>query len=58
MKKAIAIFVAFVSIGYFLPGAIATCREHKNSTAIWALNLFTGFSGIGWVVSLVWSLMN
>jgi hypothetical protein len=57
MKKAIAVLAALFSFGYFLPGAIATCRGQKNATAIWVLNLFTGFTGVGWVAALVWSFI-
>lgn len=42
---------------YFLPSVIAGVRGHKNFTALFALNLFLGWLLIGWVVSLVWSLL-
>ncbi len=50
---------AFFIIGgvfYFLPSLIALMRGKSNSIAILALNLFLGWTLIGWVVSLVWSL--
>lgn len=57
MKKTIAIAVAFLTLGYFLPAAVATCRNHKNTTAIWVLNGFTGWwFGLGWIASLVWAV--
>lgn len=42
---------------YFMPalGAHEKNRRHKNS--ITALNLFLGWTGIGWVAALVWALM-
>ncbi|TRZ48114.1 superinfection immunity protein, partial [bacterium] len=32
-------------------------RQHKNSLAIFLLNLLLGWTVLGWVVSLVWSVM-
>ena len=40
---------------YFLPFVVAVNRGHKNATAIFVLNLFLGWTMIGWVVALVWS---
>ena len=39
---------------YFLPTIVA--RHKRNATAIFALNLLLGWTLIGWIVSLVWSL--
>ena len=41
---------------YFLPATIAFCRSIPNKYSIFALNLFLGWTLIGWVASLVWSL--
>lgn len=43
---------------YLLPGIIASVRAHKNSTAIWVLTVILGWTGLGWVVALVWSFTN
>ena len=48
--------VAFVLALYFLPTIVAWRRNHKNAGAIFALNLLTGWSGLGWVAAIVWSL--
>jgi hypothetical protein len=40
---------------YFVPSIIASKRNHKNFTPILILNIFLGFSLIGWVVALVWA---
>ncbi len=40
---------------YFLPYANALCMKNKNSGAILVLNLFLGWTFIGWVIALVWS---
>jgi Superinfection immunity protein len=41
---------------YFVPSIVATNREHHNTEAIIALNLFLGWTFLGWVISLVWAL--
>lgn len=46
------IFTA-VTLGYFLPWAIAATRGKSNSAAIGVLNFFLGWTFIGWVAALV-----
>ena len=41
---------------YFLPAIFAAWRHHPSADAITALNLFLGWTLIGWVVALVWAL--
>ena len=41
---------------YFLPSFIAFSRQHKNKIAIFLLNLLLGWTILGWVGSLVWSV--
>jgi hypothetical protein len=51
--------MAFLLVGtafYFIPLIIAIVRKKGNVVAIGALNLFLGWTLVGWVVSLVWSL--
>jgi hypothetical protein len=43
-------------VPYFLPTIIAILRQKTNTGAIFALNLFLGWSLIGWIISLVWAL--
>ena len=40
---------------YFLPSIIAFARNKRDTTAILLLNLFLGWSVIGWVIALVWA---
>ena len=40
----------------FAPTIIALARHHHNSLAIFALNLLLGWTGIGWIAALIWSL--
>jgi Superinfection immunity protein len=53
-------FAGYVTLGiwmsiYFLPAIIAGFRNHHNTAAILVLNLFLGWTGLGWIASLVWS---
>ena len=41
---------------YFVPWLVAATKKKKNSWAIGALNLFLGWTLIGWLVALVWAL--
>lgn len=40
---------------YFLPTITAHRRGHHQSLAIGLLNLFLGWTFLGWVVALVWA---
>src|SRR5215472_110309 len=39
---------------YFLPAFLA--RKRSDFTAIFVLNLFAGWTFIGWIIALVWAL--
>lgn len=41
---------------YFLPTMIACMRKHPNALPIFVVNLFLGWTLLGWVVTLAWSL--
>jgi len=43
---------------YFLPTIIAMARSKRDAMAIFLLNLFLGWSVIGWIVALVWAAKN
>lgn len=43
---------------YFLPSLIALIRGKRDTLAIFLLNLFLGWSVIGWIVALVWAAKN
>ncbi|TRZ48809.1 superinfection immunity protein [bacterium] len=51
------LLVVLIFAFYFLPTLIAFLRQHKNKLAIFLLNLLLGWTVLGWVVSLVWSVM-
>jgi len=48
-------FLFLIAIFYFLPWFIAWGRGHNNTVAIFVLNLFLGWTFLGWVFALVWS---
>jgi hypothetical protein len=56
MRLLFAVLITLLSLFYFLPFAIAFHKKRTNTGAIFALNLFLGWSLIGWVVALVWAL--
>ena len=41
---------------YFLPTILAAAGGKRNAVAIGALNFFTGWTFVGWVISLIWAL--
>jgi len=45
-------------VGYILPGIIASLRSHHNSVAIWVLTILAGWTFLGWLIALIWSLTN
>ena len=51
----ILVFLLLLAL-YFLPTIIALVTKKRNALAIFVLNFFLGWSLIGWVVALVWSV--
>lgn len=41
---------------YFTPWLVASHRNHKSNGSIFVLNLFTGWTFLGWVGSLIWAM--
>jgi uncharacterized membrane protein (DUF485 family) len=56
MRFIFALLITILSLFYFLPFVIAFYKKRINTGAIFALNLFLGWSLIGWVIALVWAL--
>jgi len=52
------IIALLIIVAYLLPGIIASNRKHHNSTAIWLVNIFAGWSVLGWFIALVWAVTN
>lgn len=54
-------FLSLLVVGFFfwlLPGIIASIRKHHNRAAIWIVTLLCGWTFVGWVIALVWSVTN
>lgn len=50
------LLILFVAVIYFIPAVIAFRREHEYRWVIFALNFVGGFTGILWIVALVWAV--
>ena len=50
------VVLALLVVLYFLPAAIAMNRKAKRSAGIALLNLFLGWTFIGWVGALIWAV--
>lgn len=51
----ILMLCALVLVGgllYFIPTIIATQRHHHNAASVFVLNLFLGWTLIGWAIAL------
>ena len=46
-------FLIFFGVLYFLPAIIAAARHTHNSTGILLLNIFLGWTLVGWFVALL-----
>ena len=53
--KVIPILAFLLFAGYFFPTIVAALRRKSNTLAITVLNIFLGWTLIGWVVALVWA---
>jgi len=43
---------------YFIPTIIAVAQHVKNITGIVLLNIFAGWTFVGWVIALIWSVVD
>lgn len=48
--------LGLVILAYILPMLVALARGHHNAGAIVALALLAGWTVIGWLIAMVWSL--
>ena len=51
MTMFLALFVM-----YWLPTIIAIARHTQSALGVAALNFFLGWTGIGWLLALIWAL--
>ena len=52
----VGVFVLVALLIYFLPSLVA--YNKRNASAIFLLNLFLGWTLLGWVAALVWAATN
>jgi hypothetical protein len=51
-----AIILALFGFLYFIPALVAHQHKHHNASAIFAVNLFFGWTLLGWIAALIWSM--
>jgi hypothetical protein len=56
MRILFGILICLFSLGYLIPTGIAIMRKRTNTMAIFVLNLFLGWTLLGWVIALIWSV--
>jgi hypothetical protein len=49
-------FILFLVVMYWLPTIIAIARKAQSAAGIALFNFFLGWTGIGWLLALVWAL--
>lgn len=52
----IGLFVVILFVPYWIPTILAFARKHPSRGGIAALNFFFGWTFLGWVIALAWSL--
>ena len=58
MEDVIILLIIILGIViYFLPSFIAHYRKHKEFKLVFLVNLFLGFTGIGYWVALIWAIL-
>ena len=58
MDSVLAFLLFFLGLAvYFVPSLIAFRNCKKQASAIYVLNIFLGWTFLGWVVALVWACM-
>lgn len=50
------IMLLFGLVIYFIPAYFAYSWNHKQKQAIIVLNIFAGWTFLGWVAALVWAM--
>lgn len=53
MEILLTLLVGFIA--YFLPSIVAEFRGHPQRHAICVLNLFLGWTVLGWIIALIWA---
>ena len=50
--------LAFYAAIYFLPFLLGLVRKHKSVGGIFVVNLFFGWTIVGWILALAWAASN
>lgn len=56
MRISFAILLTILTAGYLLPTTIALIRRRDNRMAIFLVNFLLGWTLLGWVITLAWSV--
>ena len=51
-------FLIFCGVVYFLPAIVAAVRHTHNATGILLLNVFLGWTVVGWFVALLMAIFS
>lgn len=46
----------FLMVLYMTPSLIAIFRRHKDIVSILMINILLGWTMIGWIIALIWSV--
>jgi hypothetical protein len=52
------LFVGFGGAVYLLPAYIAAFRDAPRFSGVFVLNLIVGWTGLGWLATLIWSFVD
>jgi hypothetical protein len=58
MHLLFALFLIPFGAIHFLPTIIAALRHSRNVVPIFLVNLFLGWTIIGWIAALIWALVS
>ena len=51
----VLLIVGVILVIYFLPTIVARHRGKENWLSIFMLNIFVGWTFVGWVIALIWA---
>jgi hypothetical protein len=51
-----ALIVALAAVLYFLPTVVAVRRRHVSKLGIFLINLFFGWTFVGWLAAMLWAV--
>lgn len=49
--------IIVVAFFYFIPWIVALRNSHRHAVGIFLLNLFLGWTFIGWIGALIWAVL-